>query len=350
MTNTFQLSTAKLPAEWEPQDGIMLAWPHEATDWNYMLNEVQACFKKIAAAIAREMTLIVIAPHIDKIKKQLQDIDNGNNIIYQESDTNDTWARDFGPISIIDGNRHLMLDFKFNAWGMKFAACHDNLICEKMELSGIFDAQRINCQDFVLEGGSIESDGNGTILTTSRCLLSPNRNGFLDKQGIENVLKSRLGAKKVLWLQHGELTGDDTDAHIDTLARLAPGNTILYVKSNDPHDEQHAQLCLMEEELKTFTNAQGEAFNLVPLPCPRPIFDEDQLRLPATYANFLITNTQVLVPTYCQPDNDQQAIDVISKVFTNRSVVGIDCNALIKQHGSLHCITMQIPKNFIKNK
>ena len=348
MTDILQLSTAIFPAEWEPQDAIMLAWPHEATDWNYMLNEVQSCFKMIAAAITREMKLIVIAPHINEIKEQLQDIDHAGNIIYQESNTNDTWARDFGPISIIDGHLQLMLDFKFNAWGMKFAACHDNLICQKIADSGIFDAQRVNCQDFVLEGGSIESDGKGTILTTSRCLLSPNRNGSLNRQEIENVLKARLGAKKVLWLEHGELTGDDTDAHIDTLARFAPGNTILYVKSDDPSDEQYAPLRLMEEELKTLTNAQDETFKLVPLPCPRPILDEDGFRLPATYANFLITNSQVLVPTYGQPDNDRQAIDVIDKVFPNRSVVGIDCNALIKQHGSLHCVTMQIPKNFLR--
>lgn len=336
-----------MPAEWEPQDAIILAWPHHGTDWYYMLDDAQTCFKEVANAIVREMRLIVIAPDIDDVKRQLCDLNHSYRILYQEIATNDTWARDFGPISIIDGDRRLILDFKFNAWGLKFAACHDNLISHKMFKNGIFNADYINCQDFVLEGGSIESDGMGTILTTSQCLLSPNRNRHLSKQQIEDVLKSRLGAKKVLWLDSAELSGDDTDAHIDTLARLAPSNTILYVKCDDPSDEQFASLLRMEQELKSMTNANDEPFTLVPLPCPAPIFDEDGQRLPATYANFLITNTQVLVPVYNQPENDKLALDTIAQVFPNRDVQGIDCNALIQQHGSLHCITMQIPKNFL---
>lgn len=348
MTTSFTLSTPVMPAEWEPQEAVMLAWPHRDTDWCNMLNEAQTCFKEVARAIVREMRLIVIAPDVDDVKRQLQDLDNSDRIIYQEIDTNDTWARDFGPISIIDGDYRFMLDFKFNAWGLKFAACLDNLICMKMFENGIFNAQAINCQDFVLEGGSIESDGHGTILTTTQCLISPNRNRHLDKHQIEDVLKSRLGAKKVLWLNSGELSGDDTDAHIDTLARLAPNNTILYVKCDDPSDEQYASLQRMEQELKSMTNAQDESFRLVPLPYPAPIHDEEGMRIPATYANFLITNTQVLVPTYNQPENDNLALETIANVFPERDIIGIDCNALIQQHGSLHCITMQIPKNFLK--
>ena len=347
-TRSFTPSSPVMPAEWESQDAVMMAWPHCGTDWQYMLDEAQTCFKAVAKALLRELKLIVIAPEINVVRQQLSDIDNDGNVIYQEIDTNDTWARDFGPISIIDGNKRLMLDFKFNAWGMKFAACHDNIICMKMFQNGIFNAQDINCQDIVLEGGSIESDGKGTILTTSRCLLSPNRNRHLSKQQIEDMLKSRLGAKKVLWLESGELTGDDTDAHIDTLARLAPSNSILYVKCDDSSDEQYDSLQRMEQELKAMTNAQGEPFSLVPLPCPAPIYDENGMRLPATYANFLITNSQVLVPVYNQPENDNSAINAIAQAFHGRNVVGIDCNALIKQHGSLHCITMQIPKNFLK--
>ncbi|MBR5638896.1 MAG: agmatine deiminase family protein [Muribaculaceae bacterium] len=337
-----------MPAEWEPQDAIMLAWPHHETDWSYMLDEAQTCFKEVSRAVVSEMRLIVIAPDVDDVKRQLRNIPNNDRIVYQEIATNDTWARDFGPISVIDGDKRLMLDFKFNAWGLKFAACHDNMICHKMSQNGIFNADFINCQDFVLEGGSIESDGRGTILTTCQCLLSPNRNRHLNKQQIEDVLMSRLGAKKVLWLNSGELSGDDTDAHIDTLARLAPGNTILYVKCDNPTDEQYASLQHMEQELKSMTNAQGEPFTLVPLPCPSPIHDKENNRLPATYANFLITNSQVLVPIYNQPENDKLALDTISQVFPDRSIVGIDCNSLIQQHGSLHCITMQIPKNFLK--
>lgn len=348
MTLSQAPSTTVMPAEWQPQDAIMLAWPHRGTDWHYMLADAQQCFKNVARAIVQEMPLIIITPNVDEVSRQLADIDHSDRIIYQEIETNDTWARDFGPISVYTNETPHLLDFKFNAWGMKFAACHDNLINCKLEQNNIFKAQMINCQDFVLEGGSIESDGNGTILTTSNCLLSPNRNGFLNKQGIEQELMRRLGAKKVLWLNSGELVGDDTDAHIDTLARLAPGNTILYVKSDDTGDEQFESLQRMENELMRMTNEQGEPFRLVPLPCPSPIHDEDGLRLPATYANFLITNKQVLVPIYGQPATDARALEVVQSVFTNRDVVGIDCNALIKQHGSLHCITMQIPQNFLK--
>ena len=337
-----------MPAEWERQDAIILAWPHHGTDWSPMLDEVQACYKHVAESIIQDQTLIVIAPDIEQVRCQLDAVDPNDSIIYQEIDTNDTWARDFGPISLTDGNQQLMLDFKFDGWGMKFAACLDNQICRRMNANGIFSAQSVNCQDFVLEGGSIESNGKGTILTTSRCLLSPNRNSALNKQEIEEVLQNRLGAKKVMWLNHGELKGDDTDAHIDTLARLAPGNIILYVKCESPNDEQYESLHLMEEELRKMTDAEGKPFTLVPLPCPSPIVDEDGERLPATYANFLITNNKVLVPIYGQPNNDNQALDTIKHVFDDREVVGIDCNALIKQHGSLHCITMQIPENFLK--
>jgi agmatine/peptidylarginine deiminase len=337
-----------LPAEWEHQDAILIAWPHHDTDWNDMLDEVQACYQKVAAAIVREQQLIVVAPNIDEVKQQLSALDTEGNIIYQEIDTNDTWARDFGPLSVLDGKERKMLDFKFDAWGMKFAACLDNLVCRQLAANGIFNAPLINYQDFVLEGGSIESDGKGTILTTSHCLLSPNRNSALSKQEIEDILCSRLGAKKVLWLNQGELTGDDTDAHIDTLARLAPDNTILYVRCENPDDEQYESLKGMEEELMAMTNAQGEPFKLVPLPCPSPIVDENGERMPATYANFLITNNQVLVPTYGQHDNDILALKTIKQVFDDHEVVGIDCNALIKQHGSLHCITMHIPENFLK--
>ncbi len=340
-------STTVMPAEWEKQEAILLSWPHLNTDWREMLQEVQSCFKQVAKAILSEMKLIVVTPQVEDVKMQLTDLDNSNNIIYQSIPTNDTWARDFGPISVFNNGKPMMLDFKFNAWGMKFASNYDNLICREMSRNGIFKAQYVNYQDFVLEGGSIESDGKGTILTTSNCLLSQNRNDSLDKNQIENVLKERLGAKKVLWLDNGMLIGDDTDSHIDTLARLAPGNNILYVKSTESCGEQDESLRLMEQELKLMSNAHGDPFKLVPLPCPEPIYDDEGNRLPATYANFLITNSQVLVPIYSQHSCDAQALETIADVFPQRTVVGINCNALIKQHGSLHCITMQIPHNFL---
>ncbi len=336
----------RMPAEWEPQSGIMLAWPHKDTDWNYMLTEVQECFKHIAEAIVEDETLILIAPDVAQVKMQLAHLDQ-SQIKYYEIPTNDTWARDFGAISVIENGCPKLIDFKFNAWGLKFAANFDNLINHSLAKMNTFSCNLKNRLNFVLEGGSIESDGAGCILTTENCLLSPNRNGEFTKDDIEQVLRSELGAEKVLWLSSGELEGDDTDSHIDTLARFAPCNTILYVSCDDKSDCHYQSLKRMETELMAMSNINGEKFNLKKLPLPDAIFDEDGLRLPATYANFLIMNHQVLVPIYNQPKNDDKALTVIGEAFPKHKIVGIDCNALIKQHGSLHCLTMQFSKNMI---
>lgn len=335
------------PSEWQKQSGVLLSWPHKCTDWHYMLSEVQNCFYNIAKAIIADEKLIIVAPCVDDVKTQLNDLDQ-SRISYYEMPTNDTWARDFGAITVFDNGTPLLLNFKFNAWGNKFEWNFDNEINESLSAAGAFNFALSNRKDFVLEGGSIESDGNGTLLTTSCCLLNDERNKDLSQQEIEEQLKEAFGLKKVLWLEHGELAGDDTDGHIDTLARIAPDNTIIYVKCFDTNDEHYSELVKMEAQLATFTNASGEYFKLVPVPLPNAIFDDDGERLPATYANFLIMNNQVLVPIYGQADNDKMAIDAIQQVFPNHKIIGIDCNALIKQHGSLHCVTMQFPENVIK--
>ena len=337
----------RLPAEWEEQSAVLIAWPHKATDWNYMLEEVENCCKEVAKAIVEDETLIIVSPEPNAVKQQLADLPQSKLKIYPIS-TNDTWARDFGPISVLCNNLPVLYDFKFNAWGLKFAANFDNLINSNLYKAGAFGETRlINHLNLVLEGGSIESDGNGCILTTASCLLSKNRNGEFKKNEIEKYFFDNFGTKKVLWLNHGFLEGDDTDSHIDTLARICPGNTIMYVECNDINDCHYTELHEMKKELEQFTDADGNKFKLVKLPMPRPIYDEDNYRLPATYANFLITNKSVLVPTYGQPDNDNQALEAIKTVFHDKEVKGIDCNALIKQHGSLHCITMQLIKGII---
>ena len=335
-----------LPAEWSAQSGILLAWPHAGTDWAYMLVAVQDCFRNIVKALTMRQKVVVVAPDITEANESLKDCCTGNLSFYQMP-TNDTWARDFGGITVLCNGMPVVLDFKFNAWGMKFAANHDNLITQNLFRQGAFACELINCQDFVLEGGSIESDDHGTVLTTSECLLSPNRNGHLGKAAIEARLKEFFGATQVLWLDHGYLAGDDTDSHIDTLARFAPDNHILYVRCDDESDEHYAALHAMEQQLSTFRNAQGEPYKLVALPMPKPIYDSEGNRLPATYANFLIANGQVLVPIY-NDDADASALEIIRGVFPDREVVGIDCRALIEQHGSLHCVTMQFPENVIK--
>lgn len=333
----------RLPAEWEPQSAIMIAWPHKGTDWNYMLEEVEHCYIKVAEAITECENLIIVSPFPNKVKSKLAHLPQNRLQIFNIP-TNDTWARDFGPISVLHDGAPVLYNFKFNAWGLKFPADLDNLINTNLSNSGAFKCKLENKLNFVLEGGSIESDGCGTLLTTTECLLSPNRNGEFSKQEIEEYLSLQFGLHKVIWLNYGFLEGDDTDSHIDTLARLCPNATILYVGCDNPDDVHYSELKLMECELLQATNAQGNRFNCIKLPFPKPIFDEKGHRLPATYANFLITNNQVLVPTYGQPDTDNKAIQIIGNVFPKREIKGIDCRSLIKQHGSLHCITMQLLK------
>lgn len=338
----------RLPAEWESQSAVLIAWPHSGTDWCYMLPEVTQCFRQIAAAILDDEDLIVAAPgDLIAIADSIESPKKFRLHAYTVP-TNDTWARDFGPISMLaPTGAPVLLNFVFNAWGMKFAADLDNLITPTLDMLGAFDCPVENHLDFVLEGGSIECDGKGCILTTEECLLSPNRNAHLSKAEIECYLKRVFNASKVVWLQNGALAGDDTDSHIDTLARFAPADTILYVGCDDPADEHFAGLKAMEKELQEASNAAGVPFRLIKLPFPDPVFDNDGLRLPATYANFLITNHSVLVPTYNQPENDARALELIASAFPGRKVVGIDCRALIKQHGSLHCVTMQLPTGVV---
>ena len=231
---------------------------------------------------------------------------------------------------------------------MKFAADCDNLVTSRLNERGVFNMPLLNYRDIVLEGGSIEADGHGTVMTTTCCLTAPNRNDAISREEMEQVLLERLGCVKMLWLDHGSLAGDDTDGHIDTLARFAPGGIILYTGCDDPEDEHFEPMRQMEEQLKAFTDADGNHYHLIKLPLPDACYDEIS-RLPATYANFLVTNHQVLVPIYGQPEKDLQACQLIGDAFPGRKVTGIDCQALICQHGSLHCATMQLPKGSLTN-
>lgn len=334
----------RLPAEWEIQDGVLMAWPHEGTDWSYMLDDVRPVFVEIIRNITRFERVLLTAPHAASAAEYLgaAGVDL-SKITICEIPNNDTWARDFGPITVIFNNKPTMMDFGFNGWGLKFPAYFDNLISARLKQQGAL-LPNLNTIGLIMEGGSIESDGLGTILTTNECLLSPNRNPQLDKSEIEQALGSLVGAKRVLWLQNGALAGDDTDSHIDTLARICPDNTIVYQSCDNPLDEHYGPLKLMEGELKAFIAPDGSPYCLVPLPLPTARFDEQAHRLPATYANFLIINGAVLVPTYRDPENDRTALERIAAVFPGRETIGIDCLPLLEQHGSLHCVTMQLPQ------
>ena len=300
-----------------------------------MLDEITATYHEIAREIAQRENLLIVAP------EEAQPIINFQLSIIN---SNDTWARDHGFITLTDDEgHHRLLDFCFNGWGEKFPAELDNAINRRLYDEGKLGGDYVDCLDFVLEGGSIESDGRGTVFTTTGCLLAPHRNQPLTKEQIEERLKRELHAERILWIDHGNLTGDDTDGHIDTLVRICPDDTLLYMGCDDPEDEQYAELRLMEEQLKTFRTIDGRPYRLKKLPMPRPIYDGDD-RLPATYANFLIINGAVLCPTYAQPDLDAQALRTIGEAFPDREIVGIDCRSIIKQHGSLHCCTMQFPQ------
>lgn len=331
-----------LPAEWAEQKFVQLTWPHGETDWAEMLDEVNECFVNIAREILKRENLLIVCADTDKVENFF-DEDELANITFAEMEINDTWARDHGGITVFEDGKPVVYDFTFNGWGMKFAANHDNLITRKLYMAGIFDESgHRNCFDFILEGGSIESDGEGTVLTTAECLLSDNRNN-LSEEDVETKLKDYFGLKQVLWLNHGYLAGDDTDSHVDTLARFTDKTTIAYVKCDDPEDEHFEELRKMKKELRSFRTSDGGYYRLIPLPMADAVYDENGDRLPATYANFLIINNAVLVPTYNSP-KDEIAKQQLQKAFPDREIVGIDCNALIKQHGSLHCVTMQYPR------
>lgn len=335
-------------AEWEPQSAVMIAWPHKDTDWAYMLDEVEECYSNVAKAILQYENLIILTCDANHVKSILGD-NHKHNITYLDIITNDTWCRDLGGITIETNEGNAVCDFKFNAWGGKFNWELDNQVTSKMDKLGVFNCKVIDCNDFILEGGSIETDGEGTLLVTSQCLLTPTRNPHMNKEQIETYLKETLGVSKVLWLDFGAFAGDDTDSHIDTLARIAPNNSIIYAGCDDKEDEHYNELKSMEEQLATFTTANNQPYKLYKLPFPDATYDEDGERLPATYANYLIVNNAVLVPTYNQPEKDKEALAVVKEVFPNHEIVGVNCNALIKQHGSLHCITMQFPTNVFKN-
>lgn len=337
----------RLPAEWEAQDGVLMAWPHEGTDWGYMLDDVRPVYVEIIRQIARFERVLLTAPHAAEAADSLAaaGVDMARVSIL-EAPSNDTWARDFGPITVIFNNMPVLLDFGFNGWGLKFPADQDNLITRRLKEQGVL-GPNLKTIGLIMEGGSIESDGLGTILTTAACLLSPNRNPQLNRSEIEQAMASLLGARRVLWLNHGFLAGDDTDSHIDTLARICPDNVIVYTACDDPRDEHFQELKLMEEEMRAFRAPDGSPYRLVPLPWPKARFDEQARRLPATYANFLVINGGVLVPTYRDREKDDLALEVIGQAFPGRETIPIDCLPLLEQHGSLHCVTMQLPQGVL---
>ncbi len=338
----------RLPAEWEQQDAVLLAWPHEKTDWAPILSAVESVYLELVRRLVNYEPVVIVTPEPAAVRERLEahHIAPGASTIIAAA-THDTWIRDYGPLTVYRPDRQpVLLDFTFNGWGGKFAADTDNAVTAKLSASGALEPVQRCGIDLVLEGGSIEVDGRGTLLTTSRCLLNPQRNPHLQQAELEKILAGYFGIDHFLWLDHGELRGDDTDAHIDTLARLCPDDVILYVRCPDQHDEHYAELKRMEEQLRKLTTRKGDKFRCLPLPWPRACYAQ-QRRLPATYANFLVVNGAVFVPTY-NNDTDAQALSTVAAAFPAHDIIGIDCLPLIRQHGSLHCITMQLPAGVLR--
>lgn len=344
----------RLPAEWERQSGVQLTWPDETTPW-YELGKVQECYACIAAAVLEREPLMIVTASVEAAKKRLAeaagtlglniDIDS---IKFCVCPINDTWARDHGGISVYgDNGEKYIYDFVFNGWGLKFASDQDNQMTRKVFFDNMFkeDVMCVDMRPFVLEGGSIDSDGQGTLLTTKECLCSVNRNEYLTQEEIEGELKQAFGLKRVIWLEHGGIAGDDTDSHVDIMARFCSPDTIAYTKCYDEKDENYPELAAMEEQLQGLRTLDGKPYNLVPLPLPEPLYLDDY-RLPASYANFLIINGAVLVPG-AGSELDEVAAERLKTAFPDREIKVIDCRPLLSGHGSLHCVTMQFPEGFL---
>ena len=349
-----------LPAEWYPQSAIQLTWPHEGTDWNPYLEEITDTFVQLASVIAQRERLVIATQDPDAVKQRLMFALSKNamrRVSFCQCAIDDTWARDHGALTLLPltenylksterGAQAISLKFQFNGWGGKFPADNDNLIALHLYEEGHLAHRLEQHTDFVLEGGAIESDGRGTIMTTTQCQMR--RNQPRSRQQIEEELKKRLRAKRIIWIDHGHLSGDDTDGHIDTIVRMAPHNTLLYTYCDDPADEHYADFQALEQQMKTLQRADGKPYRLYRLPLPDAIYETDGHRLPATYANFLIVNRGVILPTYNQPAKDNEAARVLSAAFPHYDILPIDARTIIRQHGSIHCLTMQFPKGTAK--
>lgn len=340
----------ELPPEWSEQSAVMLTWPNAENSWRPSLHAVEQSFIAIAknAAEYEEVVISCLSEdHVQHVKTALKRANVHMSAIHLYAiPSHDVWVRDHGPITVVNSEHPKLLNFTFNGWGNKYPAERDNAITESLHRLGAFQKNELETIDLVLEGGSIEVDGHGTLLTTRSCLLAKNRNPHLSEAQIEAQLKELFNVQRILWLDHGYLAGDDTDGHIDTLARFTDPHTIAYVTCDDPEDEHYDALQKMQQQLRSFVDYQGQPYRLMPLPWPKAKCSEEGERLPATYANFLIINRAVLVPIY-DDFADEVALQQLQNCFADRKIIEVPCRSVIEQYGSLHCVTMQLPKGVV---
>lgn len=339
-----------LPSEWAPQSAVLLTWPHAGGDWADNLDAAEHCFAEMGREISRRQTLIVSCndpAKLEDVRRRLTAARaDMRRVQLYAVPSNDVWVRDHGPITVLRYGQPYLLKFRFNGWGGKYEHARDNQVALRLREAGAFGNTPMEEVSEILEGGGIDSNGAGALLCTSRCLLSTTRNPHLGRRGTEDLLKKLFGLTQVHWIEHGGLEGDDTDGHIDTLARFCSADTIVYQSCADPDDVHYADLAAMHEELRALRQSDGQAYRLLPLPWPRAQYGDDGRRLPATYANFLPINGAVLMPFYADPA-DETARQVLQDCFPDSEIIGIDCRALIRQNGSLHCATMQLPAGVV---
>ena len=341
--------TYRFPAEWEPQSAVLIAWPHDGTDWAKRLVDVEETYIALVAAITLSQTAVICVADDDlqiyveaRLRSARVQMDR---VRFVAVEYDDTWLRDSGPVTLRSSGSPTfsLLDFRFTGWGGKFVASRDDRLIEALTEHGIFaDAQRHEI-DFALEGGAIETDGAGTLLTTWRCLHE--RHPEASRELLTEKLSGWLAQNRVLWLDHGYLEGDDTDAHIDTLARFAAEDAIVYQACDDVTDTHYPELLAMAAELTALRTRDGASYRLFALPWPKPVFDDGR-RLAASYANFLVINGAVLIPSYGDVA-DARAQEVMAEAFPGRAIIPVPCRPLIWQNGSLHCLTMQLPEGLI---
>ena len=342
MTDVF-----RFPAEWEPQSAVLIAWPHADTDWAERLAAVEETYVALVAAIVRFQDVVICIADDDlqtyaeaRLRSARADMARVRFVV---AEYDDTWLRDSGPITLCESGHFKLLDFRFTGWGGKFEASRDDQLVGELSGMQLFHNYFVQSINFALEGGAIETDGDGTLLTTWRCLHE--RHPDVPREQIASQLSGWLHQDRVLWLDHGYLEGDDTDAHIDTLARFAPDNAIVFQACDDPADSHYRELQTMAEEIAALRTRDGQPYRLFPLPWAKPVVDEGR-RLAASYANYLIINGAVLMPAYGD-EADSQAAEILATAYPGREVVQVPCRSLIWQNGSLHCITMQLPKGLV---
>lgn len=336
----------RFPAEWETQSAVLIAWPHQTGDFSNRLATVEQSYAFIANTISQYQMLVIVCK--DTVHEQhIQGLLGGTgNIRFIHAQTNDIWVRDTAFLTVEQDGLPTLLNFTFNGWGEKYPHDFDNALNHTLLNHTLFQATPHQDIAFILEGGSVESDGRGTVMTTKQCLLNPNRNRGLSQQDIESQLRQHLGAERVLWIDQPNLSGDDTDAHIDTLARFCTADTIAYTSCDNENDPHYASLKNMEAQLRALHTASDAPYQLIPLPMPQPVFDEEGQQLPANYANFLIINSAVMVPVYDDP-NDAVALQRLAGCFPNHTLIATPCRPLVHQYGSLHCMTMQFPERVL---